>query len=276
MMRLGIRAHDFGRLPAEELAAKISSRGLCCAQLALNKAIAGLDLKAGELTPGLAWHIGQAFQRQGVQIAVLGCYINPIHPDPAKRRELLAFFKDHLRFARDFGCSVVGLETGSLNADYSPHHANQSADAFNTMLASIAELVQEAERFGVFVAIEGVTTHTVSTPVRMRRVLDTIQSNHLQVIFDPVNFISIENYHEQERIIQESFDLFGERIFVIHAKDFTLESGTCRQVQTGLGQFNHDRLISLIKQRKPGISVLLEEATEANLEGCVRFLRARM
>jgi sugar phosphate isomerase/epimerase len=276
MIRLGIRAHDFGRLPVEELAGKISSRGLCCAQLALNKAIAGLDLKAGELTPGLAWHIGQAFEKQRVQIAVLGCYINPIHPDPAKRRELLACFKDHLRFARDFGCGVVGLETGSLNADYSPHHENQGADAFKTMLVSIAELVEEAERFGVFVAIEGVTSHTVSTPARMRRVLDTIQSNHLQVIFDPVNFISLENHAEQEQIIKESFDLFGERIVVIHAKDFTIEGGAYKQVRAGLGRFNHDLLLSLINQRKPGISIVLEETSEANIEGCVSFLRARM
>ena len=84
MMRIGVRAHDFGKLPAEELAARISARGLSCVQLALSKAIAGIDLKPGELNPGMAFHIGQAFHRHGLQIAVLGCYINPIHPDPEK------------------------------------------------------------------------------------------------------------------------------------------------------------------------------------------------
>lgn len=149
MTRIGVRAHDFGRLSADELASRIAARGLTCVQLALNKAIVGLDLKAGDMNPGLAFHVGQAFRRHGVQIAVLGCYINPIHPDPAKRKELLAFFKDHLRYARDFGCGLVGLETGSVNADYSPHPDNQSEAAFQQMLAGIAELVQEAERFGV-------------------------------------------------------------------------------------------------------------------------------
>ena len=50
-------------------------------QFALNKAIAGFVLKPGDLNPGAAFHAGQAFARHGIQIAVLGCYINSIHPD---------------------------------------------------------------------------------------------------------------------------------------------------------------------------------------------------
>ena len=54
-MRIGIRAHDFGKLPAEELARRIAAKGLTCVQLAVSKAIAGLDLSRGALNPGLAW-----------------------------------------------------------------------------------------------------------------------------------------------------------------------------------------------------------------------------
>ena len=272
MMRIGVRAHDFGRMSPDELASRIAAKGLTCVQLALNKAIAGLDLQAGDMTPGLAFHVGQAFQRNGVQIAVLGCYINPIHPDPAVRKGLLAFCKDHIRYSRDFGCGLVGLETGSLNADYSPHPDNQGEAAFQQMLASISELVQEAQRFGVVVGIEAVTSHTVSTPARMRRLLDTICSNNLQVIFDPVNLISLENHRDQDRIIRESFDLFGDRIAVIHAKDFTIHDGAYRQVRTGLGRLNYRLLMDLISRRKPGISILLEEADESSAEGCVRTI----
>jgi len=273
MIRIGVRAHDFGRMSPDELASRIAAKGLTCVQLALNKAIAGLDLQAGDMTPGLAFHVGQAFQRNGVQIAVLGCYINPIHPDPAVREGLLAFFKDHLRYARDFGCGLVGLETGSVNADYSPHPDNQGEAAFQQMLASISELVQEAQRFGVVVGIEAVTSHTVSTPARMRRVLDTICSNNLQVIFDPVNLISLENHRDQDRIIRESFDLFGDRIAVVHAKDFTIQDGAYRQVRTGQGRLNYRLLLDWVQKRKPGISILLEEADEQTVDGCIRHIR---
>jgi len=273
MIRIGARAHDFGRMPPDELAARIAAKGLTCVQLALNKAIAGLDLQPGDMNPGLAFHVGQAFLRRGVQIAVLGCYVNPIHPDPDQRKGLLAFFKDHLRYARDFGCGLVGLETGSVNADYSPHADNQGEAAFQQMLASISELVAEAERFGVIVGIEAVTSHTVSTPARMRRVLDTIRSNNLQVILDPVNLISIENYRDQDRILRESFDLLGDRIAVIHAKDFLVRDGVYTQVRTGLGRLNYRLLMGLIRMRKPCISILLEEVDEQSVAGCIRTIQ---
>ena len=97
---------------------------------------------------------------------MLGCYVNPIHPDPATRRSLLGLFKEHLRYARDFGNGLVALETGSVNADYSPHPENHGEHAFQQSLASIAELAAEAEKFGVIVGIEAVASHVVSTPTK--------------------------------------------------------------------------------------------------------------
>jgi L-ribulose-5-phosphate 3-epimerase len=272
-IRIGVRAHDFGCLPARELAAKIAANHLVCAQLALGKAIAGLNLKPGVLNPGLAFDIGRAFQEHGVHIAVLGCYVNPIHPDPAMRKSLLGLFKEHLRYARDFGNGLVALETGSLNADYAPHPNNHGETAFQQSLASIAELVAEAERFGVIVAIEAVTSHVVSTPQKMRRMLDSVASNNLQVVFDPVNLLSLDNYHEQERVIGESLELFGDRIAVIHAKDFTVENGQFKCASAGLGKLRHDLVMKFAVTQKPGISILLEDTNEQAAQDSRQFLR---
>ena len=271
--RLGVRAHDFGRLPADELAAKIASKGLVCTQLALTKAIAGLDLQPGQLNPGLAFDIGQAFLRHRVQIAVLGCYINPLHPDPTTRAGLLDWFKEHLRFARDFGCGVVALETGSLNADYSPHRDNHGEEAFQQSIASLATLVAEAERFGVIVGIEGVAHHAVSTPARIRTALDILRSPNVQVVFDLVNLLSAENHPDQDRIIRESFDLFGDRIAVIHAKDFVIKDGSVCPVTMGMGNLHHELLLDLIATRKPGISILFEETDEPGVAHGMNFIR---
>lgn len=272
-VRIGIRAHDFGRLPAGELAAKIAAGGFSCAQLAVGKAIAGITLKPGLLNPGLAFEIGEAFRRHGVQIAVLGCYVNPIHPDPATRRSLLTLFKEHLRFARDFGTGLVALETGSINADYTPHPDNHGEAAFQDSLASIAELAAEAERFGVLVGIEGVASHAVSTPRKMRKMLDAVGSANLQVVFDPVNLLTTENHAEQERVIGESLDMFGDRIVAIHAKDFVVEHGQLRPVAAGEGHLRHDLVMRFAVEEKPGISILLEDTTDLTARPCAEFLR---
>ncbi|MDQ8201068.1 sugar phosphate isomerase/epimerase [Pelagicoccus enzymogenes] len=268
MKRIGARAHDFGTLPAAELASRLAANGLCCAQLALNKAIAGLNLKPGELNPGLAWQIGEAFRSHGVQIAVLGCYINPVNPDDAARGELLRFFKDHLRFVGDMGGSLVGLETGTPNVDYAIDPETGSEATFQALVRSISELVETAEACGAKVAVEAVTTHTISTPQKMKRLIDEIRSPAMVVIHDPVNLINAENHQDEARYIEEPFQLYGDRIAVIHAKDYTVKDGEYRQVATGLGQMDYSRLCGLIKETKPGISVLLEDSGPDTIETC--------
>jgi len=271
-LRLGVRAHDFGRATADELAARIAASGFPCVQLALNKAIAGLNLQAGELTADLARNIGGAFARQGVAIEVLGCYVNPIYPDLKIRRTLLDYFKDHLRFAREFGCGLVALESGSVNAEYLPHPVNHGDEAFGAMLNSLSELVAEAERCGVSVGLEAVTAHTVSSAQKMRRVLDIIGSKNLKVVFDPVNLLSRETATEQARVIPEALQLLGDDIAVFHAKDFVLENGALKTVPAGRGQLDYAPVLQFIRSRKPGLGVLLEEAGAEVAGQCAQFL----
>ena len=229
-LRLGVRAHDFARLPAPELAERIAAKGFTSVQLALNKAIAGLNLRPGDLNPGLAFAIGEAFRARGIQIAVLGCYINPLHPDRDTRRGLLSWFREHLRVARDFGCGLVALETGTPHPDYLPHPDTGSEVSFRQCREGLAELVSEAERFGVTVGIEAVTVHSVSTPERMRRMLDELDSPNVQVVFDPVNLLDFGNYRDARHIVEEAFRLFGDRIAVVHAKDYRVGDGVLEKI----------------------------------------------
>lgn len=269
---LGVRAHDFPEKNIEALAAHIEEKGYSCIQLALAKALPDIHSGLGSITPGLAKYIKETLSQHNLSIAVLGCYINPIHPHEGVRRQSLERFKEHIRFARDFGCSIVGTETGSMNEDFSYHPDTHSEVGFNLLLKSVAELVEEAEKFGVFVGIEGVTSHTVSTPKKMKRVLDTIASNNLQVIFDPVNLLSIENYKKQDDIIKESFELFGDKIIIIHAKDFIIEDGKMKTVETGKGMLNYELLFKFLKERKPYIEILFEDSKAENADEIRQFV----
>jgi L-ribulose-5-phosphate 3-epimerase len=275
-LRLGVRAHDFGRLTAPELADRIAAKGFTAVQLALNKAIAGLDLRPGDLNPGLAFAVGEAFRSRGIQIAVLGCYINPLHPDPLTRRALLSWFREHLRVARDFGCGLVALETGTPHPDYLPHPDTGSEESFRQCRASLSELVAEAERFGVTVGIEAVTVHTVSTPERMRRMLDELDSPNVQVVFDPVNLLDYGNFRDATRIVEESFRLFGERIAVVHAKDYRVGEGVLETVAPGKGEFDYGPLLGILAERKPGISILFEETGEDWADAATTHLRGAL
>jgi sugar phosphate isomerase/epimerase len=275
-LRLGARAHDLGRFPADELARRVAALGLTDVQLALNKALAGPELHVGDLTATLAFTLRRAFEKHNVRIAVLGCYINPIHPDPATRAALLGWFKEHLRFASDVGCPVVALETGSVTADYSPHPDNQGEPAFQDMLRSFAKLVAEAERHAVTVGVEAVTVHTVSTPQRMRRLLDTIASPHLRVVLDPVNLLSPANAHRQRDVIREALDLLGDDIAIVHAKDFVRDGETLRTVPAGQGELDYDDVLRWLDANGRDIPVLLEETGADAVAGCRAHLEQRL
>ena len=271
-MKLGVRAHDFGKLPVDELAARIAAHGLSSIQLAVTKAIAGFDEDAGRLSPGFANTVRAALQKRDIQIAVLGCYINLGRCDAAQRPQLERF-KEHLRFARDFGCSVVGTETGSLNADFSRHPENGGDEAYQNVLANVRELVREAEKFGVFVCIEAVERYVISSPQRLRRLIDDVNSPNLQVIYDPVNLLWSTNHERQDEIMDEAHSLLGDRICIVHAKDFTVAEGQFQEHPAGQGRLHYPKLMRWIKQQKPGVDVLLENTHPSTIAGTIAYMR---
>lgn len=274
MIQLGVRGHDFGKMPVAELAQKISDKGFTFLQFATAKAVPDIDCGAGRLSTGLARHLAETFAEKGINIAVLGCYVNISHPDDAERAKLLGKFKEHIRFTHDFDCPIVGTETGSVNGDYSFNPLNHGKEALESCIRSVAELVEEAEKFGAIVCIEAVAKHIVNTPKRMKQVIDTIQSNNLQVIFDPVNLMTFENYKDQDSIIKESFDLFGDRMMVLHAKDFDLEGESIKVVPVGTGKLNYRLVYDLVTTHKPYIYAILEDTKPQFLDASRDFIRS--
>jgi L-ribulose-5-phosphate 3-epimerase len=271
-MKIGVRCHDVIHSNLDELGQKVQEKNITGVQLALKKANVGFKPTKGCITPGMAKHIRDSFSKYNVNISILGCYINLAHPDDKELSELLDSFREHIRFARDFGCSIIGTETGALNKEYVYGPENNTEEAFQRTLSSIKILVEEAEKFGVIVGIEGVAKHVINTPERMKRILDNIKSNNVQVIFDPVNLINEENYDKQDEIVKKSFELFGDRIVAIHAKDYVYEEGEIKLASIGKGQFNYPLLLSLIKERKPYVDVLLENSTKDDIDFSINYL----
>lgn len=273
-MNLGVRAHDFGKLPADELARQIAAHGLNCVQLAPVKAIAGFDNDTAGIDLAFAAEVRETFRRHGIHISVLGCYINLGERNEALRRPQLERFKTHLRAARAFGCDIVGTETGSLNSDYSRHPDNGGEEAFQIVLGSVRELVREAERCGVHVCIEAVERYVISTPQRLRRLVDEVGSPHLKVIYDPVNLLWSTNCDREAEILEAAHTLLGEHIRIVHAKDYQIVNGAFAELPAGQGRLGYPKVLRWLKKQHPESDVLLENTHPATIAGTVAFLRA--
>lgn len=271
-MRLGVRCHDVIHDSLEDLSNNIGDKNFKSVHLALQKIKLDFDFKKSRITPGMAKHVRDTFAKNDISVDILGCYVNLAHPDDDELKKLLDRFKEHIRFARDMGCSLIGTETGALNKDYVEGPENLTEEAFLRTLNSVKELVKEAEKFGVIVAIEGVAKHVINTPERMKRILDNIDSNNVQVIFDPTNYMTAENYKDQETLVRTAFELFGDRIVAIHAKDFVCENNEIIEAPIGKGLLNYEVLLSLVKENLPYVDIFLEATKPENIDDSIEYV----
>ena len=270
MLQLGIRLHDVNAQEAPErqtLAARAETareEGFRCVHLALSKCLAGTTFDDAALTEGLAAYIRREFRERELDIAVLGCYLNLAHPDPAKLREFQSRYYGHLRVAALAGVSVVGTETGAPNAAYKLDANTHSDEALHTFLKNLEPVVDCAEHCGVTMAIEPVWNHIVYSPARAREALDSIGSRNLRIIFDPVNLLCAENADQRERVLGEAMELLCDDIAIVHIKDFVRADGGLRSVAAGEGEMDYTALLRFLKARKPYIQATLENTANHN------------
>ena len=278
-MQIGIRLHDVnaGLAPEKQTmearAATAREEGFSCVHLAFSKVIRGVTFDECALTEGLAAHTKRVFAQNGLDVAVLGCYLNLAHPDPARLRDIQSRYYGHLRVAALLGAGVVGTETGAPNPEYKMDANTHTDGALDAFIRGLVPVVERAERWGVSLAIEPVWKHIVYDADRAVRVLDAIKSPNLRIILDPVNLLYAGNADQKEKVIGEAIDKLGDRVAVVHLKDFVRDGDELRAVAAGTGEMDYTQILRFMKQRKPYIQATLENTTNDNAVQAREFLQ---
>ena len=270
MIQIGIRLHDVNTTKEkqfqtlEERAKTARAEGFSCVHLALSKVIPGVAFDEAAMTEGLAMRVKRVFGQNELDVAVLGCYLNLAHPDPAKRKDIQSRYYANIRVAALAGACMVGTETGAPNEAYRYEPACHGAEALDTFIRNLAPVAEEAEKRGVTLAIEPVWNHIVWNPDRALEVIRAIGSRNLRIIFDPVNLLSMENVEDRERVIGEAMDKLCDRIAMVHLKDFVRENGKLKSVAAGTGEMDYSEILSFLKARKPYVMATLENTDDTN------------
>lgn len=118
MIQFGLRLHDAEKLPMEQLLPLVRKKGFTCAHLALSKTVKDVPCTPSALTPGYALYLRHLFEQNGIDIAVLGNYLNLAYPDETVLDAIREKYYAHIRFASLLGCGMVGTETGCPNVEY--------------------------------------------------------------------------------------------------------------------------------------------------------------
>lgn len=277
-MQIGIRLHDVnaGLDPEfqtlERRAETARAEGFSCVHLALSKVIRGADFDRCALTEGLAMYVRRVLAQNGLDTAVLGCYLNLAHPDPDRLRDIQSRYYGHLRVAALLGAGVVGTETGAPNPEYRTDAATHTKAALDRLIRGLAPVVEQAEHWGVAVAIEPVWKHIVYNADRAVEVLRAIGSPNLRIILDPVNLLYPGNVDQRDRVIADAIDKLGEHTAVVHLKDFVRQGDELRAVAAGTGQMDYAPILRFLKARKPFLQATLENTHNHNAVQAREFL----
>lgn len=248
-MKLGIRAHDLGRSSTSQLIQSLKNHQFNFIQLVLAKAIEDDHPQLLIEDESFILELSEQLKNNQIDVAMLGAYFNPIHSNKEKVSQSVAYFKNHLKMAKHFNTTLIGTETGSYNDDqWTFHEKNSSEEAFCEVKRIFSELLEVAKEENVYLAIEPAYHHVISSPSRLKRLIDELDHSHTRVTFDLFNLLSIHNYENQHQLIDEMIELFHDKIRIVHAKDFIVENGELKQVAPGLGLLDYPYLLKKLEE----------------------------
>lgn len=255
-MYIGLRAHDYGKLPVEELFRRISEDGFRGIQLAIPKAIEGIN-SLEDVDETLLEDIKAAMEKYNIEITVFGCYVELGHRDPIERQKHVDRFLKGMDFAKYLGAKCIGSETTNFPLDGSKEDRRE---AFNGLVDSVKQIVKKGEEISLDVAIEPVARHTLNTPALAKELSDLVSSNRLKFILDLVNLLTSENIHGQDKILEACFKLWGDKICALHMKGIKLNAqGELEKASFEENEAHFKKVIDWIKVNKPETTVLREE-----------------
>ena len=273
-MNIGIRLHDTAPGTLEQRLGFARAQGFSCAHLALSKVLTDFSMPDAPrlMDADLAARVRAAFEREGMGCAVLGCYLCLTARDADEVRRTRDIYRAHLRFAREIGARVVGTETppapslGMTGADA------QSEEAFALFIECVKPLVRCAEEEGTILAIEPVCEHIVSTPERAQRMLEILNSDSVRIILDAVNLLRSDMTDRADAVIDDAIARLGDRVSVLHMKDFTDAPGEPRPRSSacGTGRMRYGSLLALA--RRCDLPMTLEDTTPGNAEAARKYL----
>ena len=262
---IGIRLHDTRPGTLKERALYAKAQGFSCVHLALSKCLDGGMMSPEVMTPGLAALVSHDLE--GMDCAVLGCYLNLCHPDMAVYEQTVRKYIAHLRLCRWMNAGVVGTETGNPNSEYRYDPQTSHTDAaLELFIQRLEPVVRAAEKIGASISIEPVYTHIVCDARRARRVLDALASPNLGIIFDPVNMLHPDNIARRDEVLLEAMELLEDEINIIHLKDYTMTGGTLKSCAAGTGEMDYEPILRFAARKKPGIQMTLEDTQPDNAE----------
>lgn len=272
--RLGAMAHELVRQPdeTERLISLLQSFSLQTVQL-------GIPLLEAVLAQeGQVARWRAQLQAAALPIVAIGGYRNLVTPDATKRRENIAFLQHCLELAPHFGTAVVATETGTRNceSEWAPSPENQGQEAWETLCATLREVLPVAEQHGTLLAVEGHVNHVINTPERLAQLLEQFPTPRLQVVLDPYNYLGQDMLPCKEQVVAAFLQQFKDRFVLAHLKDVSQDGAEIDTPAFGQGVFPQRLYLDFLRRERPDLPLILEHVSADQIPEVLQKVRVEV
>lgn len=205
-----------------------------------------------------------------------------IAEDETERKNEIKFVKRMVNLTARLGSPNTYLRPGSLNpkGGWMPHPKNSSAEVWDRLVDSTKQICKVAENEGIMIAVEGGVVCPVSSPQKMKDLIDDVGSKALGLNMDPVNFVdSLDTAYDTTSLINEFYRLIPDRILGAHAKDFTVIEGLLPHFEESIidqpeSLLDNEALLVGLQKVNPKAHVLVEHLPDEKIPLAAKGIRA--
>jgi sugar phosphate isomerase/epimerase len=166
--------------------------------------------------------IEKAFAAEKIVIAEVGAWKNMLDPDPAKRKDNLAYVTQRLALAEGVAAMCCVDIAGSFNPDvwYGPHPKNLSKEFFDATVENCRKVIDAVKPKRTFFTVEMMGWNLPTGADEYLQLIRAVDRPAFAVHLDPCNGInSPARFYNNAAFISECVRKLGKWIRSCHAKD---------------------------------------------------------
>ena len=147
------------------------------------------------------------------------CAGNIIAPDPDADRWQRHII-DAIHSAEEFGCATILTHTGSMYPNRNiAHPQNWSKEAWERSVNALKRICKDTQGSKIEIAIEPVNTEAINNPWAMKRLREDVGDERITCGLDITNMVDPSVAFRMTEFTDVTFDLLGDMIRYVHAKD---------------------------------------------------------
>ena len=236
---------------------------------------------APDVPEGVARKFDEVAVREGIVIAEVGAWSNPLSPDEGERTAAVEKCKRGLQLADTVGARCCVNIAGSRGKKWDgPAASDLTPEAFAMIVDVVRDIIDGVRPTRTFYTLEPMPWMYPDTADSYLELIKAVDRERFAVHFDPVNVVSSpQRYFANGALIKEWFEKLGRWIRSCHAKDILLQDRLTvhlDEVCPGRGALDYGTYLRELAKLDPDMPLMLEHMTEEKdyIEGAA-YIRSK-